>query len=274
VSRYPLDLRGVAEKLDRAAHHIRVLDKEIADFRKEHPITTVAEFEGGKTFVVKARVPETPHLRWGVMLGDAIHNLRCALDHAVWQLVQRNVAAGFKVAPTDAQEKSIYFPITDTRGKFEKAQVLRFLTTRQITFLRWRQPYRSQWPAATPLSELAWLSNFDKHRIVHAAHVGLESWDDFKLHMRSNLSAGRVMASEALVSPGDRLADGTPIVRLTFEVPSGVRAATGKEPFLEVQGEFKSEIRFGEGRPMPSSQLGKLHELVLLRMQTLEHRLG
>jgi hypothetical protein len=274
VGRYPLDLRGVGEKLDRAAHHIDALDKEVAEFRKDHPITTFAEFEGGSTFVVKVRVPDTPDLRWGVMLGDGIHDLRCALDHAVWQLVQRNVRAGFKVAPTEAQQKGIQYPISNTRHGFNSAPVLRFLTTRQITFLRWRQPYRSPRPDATPLAELAWLSNTDKHRIVHAAQFGLESWEGFRMRIDSNLSAGRVLASEALIDVGDRLVDGTAIARLTFEVPAGVRATTDKDPYIHVDGEFASEIRFGEGRPMPSSQLSRLHEIILTRIQTLEKRLG
>lgn len=268
MGRYPLDLRGVA------AYHIDALDKEIADLRKEHPITTFAEFEGESAFLVKVRVPKTPDLRWGVMLGDAIHNLRCALDHAVWQLIQRNVRAGFKVAPTEAQERRIHYPIYDTRDGFSGATAIRFLTTRQIAFLRWRQPYRRPRPDATPLAELAWLSNTDKHRIVHAAHFGLETWEGFRFHINSNLSAGSLMASEALIDAGDRLIDGTPIARLTFETPARMRAMTGKDPHVEVDGEFASEIRFGEGRPLPSSQLSKLHEIVLTRMRTLEVRLG
>jgi hypothetical protein len=274
VGRYPLDLRGVFAKLDRVAHHITALDKQVAAFRAANPVTTFAESEGGKTFLVKVRVPETPDLRWGVMLGDAIHNLRCALDHCVWELVQRNVRAGFKPKPTESQGRAIQFPIAHTRATFESALVMRFLTTRQITFLRWRQPYRRPWPEATPFSELGWLSNTDKHRIVHGAHIALESWDDFKLHCQSNMSAGRIMASEALIGAGDRLEDGTAIVRLTFEVPTEWREATGKEPWVEVQGEFKSEIRFGEGRPIPSFELSRLHNLILQRMRTLETRLG
>jgi hypothetical protein len=274
VGRYPLDFRGVAEKLGRAAHHIDMLDEEVAEFRKQHPITTFAEFEGGNTFLVKVRVPATPDLRWGVMLGDAIHNLRCALDHAVWQLVQRNVRARFKVAPSAAQERRIQFPISNTREGFNDAPVMRFLTKRQITFLRWRQPYRRPRPDATPLAELVWLSNTDKHRIVHVAHFGLETWDGVRLRIDSNLSAGRLMESRALIGPGDRLDDGTAIARMRFDAPVEVRVTTAQDPHVEVDGEFASEIRFGDGRPIPSSQLSTLHEIILTRMATLNERLG
>lgn len=274
MGRYPLDLRGVFAKLDRAASHIAALDKEVAKFRAAHPITTFAEYEGGRTFLVRVRVAEMPDLRWGVRLGDAIHNLRCALDHAVWELVQRNVRAGFKSQPKEAQQRRITYPIAYKRKDFYNSEAVRFLTTRQVAFVRRFQPYLRPRPEATPFGELGWLSNTDKHRIVHGTHVALESWDDFRLHCESNLSAGRIMASEALIGPGDRLTDGTAIVRLTFEAPADVRAATGQEPYVEVHGEFKSEIRFGEGRPIPSSQLSRLHDVILTRMKTLEMRLG
>lgn len=274
MGRYPLDLRGVAKKLDRAAYHIDLLDNEIGNFRRKHPITTVAEFEGGRTFLVKVKVPETPDLLWGVMLGDAIHNLRCALDHAVWELIQRNVRAGFKSQPTAAQQRRITYPVAHKRSGFYGSTAVQFLTTRQIAFVRRFQPYLRARPEATSLGELGWLSNTDKHRIVHATHFALESWEDFRFHCKSNLSAGRIMASEPLIVPGDRLADGTPIVRLTYEVPAAARVATGKDPFVEVQGEFRSEIRFGDDQPVPSSRLRELHDFVKTRMQLLQTHLG
>ena len=274
MGRYQLDLRGVFAKLDRAAYHIGLLEKEVAEFRKEHPITAFAEVEGGQTFLVKVRVPETPDLRWGVLLGDAIHNLRCALDHALWELVQRNVRAGFKTEPTDGQSRRITYPIAYERNDFYKATAIRFLTTRQVAFIRRYQPYLRPWPQAAPLGELAWLSNTDKHRIVHSAHAALETWDDFKLHCTSNLSAGRAIAVEPLIGAGDRLEDGTAIVRLTYEMPPEWRTSTGKEPWVEVQGEFRSDIHFGDETPLPASQLGRLHEFVLTRTRTLQLRLG
>ena len=274
MGRYPLDLRGVLSKLDRAAYHIGLLDKEIAEFRQEHPITTFVEFEGGRTFLVKVRVPETPDLRWGVMLGDAIHNLRCALDHAVWELVQRNVRAGFKSEPSDAQKRKITYPIAYERGQFYGSMAVRFLTTRQVAFVRRYQPYLRPWPQATPLGELAWLSNTDKHRIVHSAHAALETWDDFNLHCKSNLSAGRIVASEPLIGAGDRLENDTAIVRLTYELPAEWRGATGKEPWVEVEGEFRSDIHFGDKTPLPSSELGRLHGLIFDRMRILKMTLG
>jgi hypothetical protein len=132
MGRYSLDLRGVFAKLERASEHIAALDHEVREFQGANPITTFAEFEGGTTFLVKVRVPETPDLRWGVLLGDAIHNVRCALDHAVWELVRRNVRARFKAQPTQAQERRITYPIAYRRKDFYNSEAVRFLTTRQV----------------------------------------------------------------------------------------------------------------------------------------------
>ena len=142
MHRYPLDLTGALVKLDRAAEHIRFLVGEVDAFQKDNPLTTFAEFEANRDFLVKVRVPQTPDLQWGVVLGDAVHNLRSALDHAAWELVQRNVRAGFKPVLTEKQERLIQYPISDDRARFKTAPVMRFLTTRQIALLRRYQPYR------------------------------------------------------------------------------------------------------------------------------------
>lgn len=41
-------------------------------------------------WVVRFCVLEAPPLKWGVLIGDVVHNLRSALDHLAWQLVLRN----------------------------------------------------------------------------------------------------------------------------------------------------------------------------------------
>jgi hypothetical protein len=274
MRRYPLNLTGATEKLDRAAEHVRSLVGEVDAFQNDNPLTTFAEFEAGHDFLVKVRVPRTPDLRWGVMLGDTVHNLRSALDHAAWELVQRNVRAGFKPALTQRQERSIQYPIADDRAKFNDAAIMCFLTTRQTALLRKYQPYRRPWPEATPLSELAWLDNIDKHRIIHPAHIALGAWELVRFRIQSNLSAGQCILAEPLIGADDRLVDGAAIARLTFEMPSAAGAATAAAPHIQVDGEFASEIRFGEGRPIPKYHLDTLHELIFNIIRLLKLRIG
>jgi hypothetical protein len=68
--------------------------------------------------------------------------------------------------------------------------------------------------------------------------------------------------------------DGAAIARVTFEMPSAPGAATGAAPHIEVDGEFASETRFGEGRPIPKSHLDTLHELIFNITRLLKLRIG
>lgn len=76
----------------------------------------------------------TPPLHLGVIVGDFLHNLRCGLDHLVWQLVLLNGATA---------TKSNQFPICDTEDEFRKKarQQLRGLTAHQVDTVA-SLPYR------------------------------------------------------------------------------------------------------------------------------------
>ncbi|MGO8905512.1 MAG: hypothetical protein ACLQMH_07815 [Solirubrobacteraceae bacterium] len=104
--------------------------------------------------------PEPP-LHLGVIVGDILHNLRCVLDHLVWQLVELN---GRK--PGEHNQ----FPIFDTPKAYkEKAgRYLRGVASEHKTLIETFQPYHLDGdPAYHNLAVLRDLSNIDKHRFVH-----------------------------------------------------------------------------------------------------------
>ena len=86
-------------KVKRAKQHIGDLKREIDDFRKRRPYRVVVEFNGKATqdpfmlrvdrhdFTIRVRedVPDPVPLQFG----DAIHNLRSALDHAICDAVRK-----------------------------------------------------------------------------------------------------------------------------------------------------------------------------------------
>lgn len=113
-----------------------------------------------EAFLAKAD-PEPSPLHLGVIVGDFLHNLRCVLDHLVWQLVKLN-----------GQKPGEYnqFPICDTRKNYkEKAgRYLRGLATEHSLLIEEFQPYHRGSDAASHyLAVLRDLSNIDKHRFVH-----------------------------------------------------------------------------------------------------------
>ncbi len=106
----PLDLRGAHLKIDRAKKHISDLDAERARFLGSNPYAGVAKFhpETDTTEFVLQSLPDIPDTI-PLILGDAVHNLRAALDHLACELVR---SAG-------VEPKGVYFPICETAEKYE-----------------------------------------------------------------------------------------------------------------------------------------------------------
>jgi hypothetical protein len=75
-------------KLDRAKHHIRDLQLVFASFIRDNPDPIRIEHDAAAGMVT-ARIidPDFP-ASLPLIIGDAIHNLRTALDHAMWELIR------------------------------------------------------------------------------------------------------------------------------------------------------------------------------------------
>lgn len=99
-----------AVKLARAAELLNELRGEIVAFHASTPYKLSAEKEAGTgDHVVRVQILDTPPMRWGALIGDAIHNLRSALDLLVWQLVLHN-------GSTPGKKNS--FPVFDHENDF------------------------------------------------------------------------------------------------------------------------------------------------------------
>ncbi len=141
-------LLGCRLKLQQAQRHLWELKAEVDRFQESEP-------------------DPTPPLHLGVVVGDFLHNLRCGLDHLIWQLVLLNGGT-----PT----KTHQFPICDTEDEFRRKakQQLRGLTPSQVNTVASFQPYRLGDEAKMhSLAALRDLSNIDKHQFVHpSATIG------------------------------------------------------------------------------------------------------
>src|SRR5450759_1304219 len=92
-------------KLGRSQMHLDALIPLHNAWITEHSLwTTESEQEADGVWVMRvADVPDVPR-EWGLIVGDLIHNARCALDHLVCALVARN---GGQIT------RSTQFPIYD-----------------------------------------------------------------------------------------------------------------------------------------------------------------
>jgi len=159
-------LTSVREKVGRAREHHEVLHREFDSFMKDDP-----DSPWGLAFDLDHKVGEcrfwwrqeepTP-LRWSVILGEFLYDLRSALDHLARQLVLAN---GRK--PDNRTE----FPVFKSEDDFEgrSCPKTRGMSAKVKALLLEIQPFR-EWPE-NPMDTTLWgiqnLCNFDKHKLLH-----------------------------------------------------------------------------------------------------------
>jgi hypothetical protein len=168
-----VDLAGPMLKLDRAEAHIESLRFESAAFLALEPPPFDVRFEhedgpdGSRSYIGRAVIRRTPPTMWGPIIGDAIQNMRAALDHLVFQM-------------TPPEEELASFPICTTRKEFKSvAGSLRDLAEDHRTLIKNVQPYHDRYPEQNPLAVLRELSNRDRHRLlvtIVAARDNTQDW--------------------------------------------------------------------------------------------------
>lgn len=97
-------------KIDRANHHISDVEARINAFLKTNPCTLRPQYNAQTAYtdyMVQDVAEVDPVI--SLIIGDAIHNLRCALDHLAVALVKDTGAT---------PSRSTYFPISDSPGKY------------------------------------------------------------------------------------------------------------------------------------------------------------
>jgi hypothetical protein len=99
---------------------------------------------------------------WGLIIGDAIHNLRCALDHLAWQLAIRHNKG---IEPNNPHV--IQFPVEPNKAKWPR----HFFDAADSAKLEDLQPFHNDADTDAlrlphPLLMLKSLSDFDKHRAI------------------------------------------------------------------------------------------------------------
>lgn len=157
-------------KLERADQHIEDLVSDCKAFDDSSPckIAYRRNSGSGDLTVSVERVKEVP-IAISTITGDAIQNLRSALDHLAYQLV---IAAGAK--PT----KQTGFPISESEAKYgdEKSKKVEGMHQTAIDAIDCIKPYKGEYkiigtkrlwiPGNETLWKLHSLNNIDKHRLL------------------------------------------------------------------------------------------------------------
>ena len=163
-------------KIARADEHLKALYGETDAWGELDPFRIVRQSNAdGSEHLFSLSIERQPDIwRWAVLLGDALHNLRCALDHIVYMLAINQTG---KDPPDD--DARLMFPICSDPTYFAKGSTqgrIAALNCPTRAAIEKAQPYNrlkpGQWFA--PLWWLAQLNDIDKHRLANlsvlAAH--------------------------------------------------------------------------------------------------------
>jgi hypothetical protein len=164
-------LDGAWEKVNRTHGQFKALQNEIQAFIETRPyrITFDADVETGYQIVRVQLQPIPQAIKWGVQIGEIVHNLRSALEHVVWQATEANGNVPV--------ERVTGFPMCTTRddflanGRGKGQPMIRSVSDPVRALIDRLQPFHQREtgdkPEAHVLYVLNELWNIDKHRLLH-----------------------------------------------------------------------------------------------------------
>lgn len=151
-------LEEARHKVRRGKEHLYALDTELQKFWDTKPNTVIHEYDSERRknlFRLKVQTP-APLSAWALIIGDAVHNARSALDYVAGRL------AGS--VPDDTRT---IFPICESPAKFEEAKSRRLkrVHTDAVTAIGEFQPYLRPILKESAFWLLEELDKRDKHRL-------------------------------------------------------------------------------------------------------------
>jgi hypothetical protein len=192
-------------KVQRAIEHLKTLEEAAQKWGEEHgrpgfPCVVEPNTQGTKILVKIAEDLPFPEIEWGIIIGDAVHCLRSALDQ---------LAAGLWTEPTDIRTR---FPICRTKRQWivDAPGMYWSIPDSYVAAIDRAQPYHQEDKANEhPLAILNALWNLDKHQTIPAVALsgrrikieitgakGVPGWETlkFRTHPGRALNQGTVLA--------------------------------------------------------------------------------
>jgi hypothetical protein len=221
-------------KIERANQHANALDATIQRWLEDRPYSVSLDIDG-KTGeqVCRIHVIRTPPMEWSVVIGEAIHGLRTALDHAVYAL------SSLDGEPPGGTEFPIFkdeplFRNTNRPGGLRKIRGLRDPAREVVESV---QPFHHS--GGEPERHLLWvlhqLSNADKHRSLNLTSAFLGQ-SEMTLEADGGVALKRIEIPER-----GPVEDGTELARWAVAV-----SGEGK---VELKGQIAYCVAFDEAGP-------------------------
>jgi hypothetical protein len=216
-------------KLRRADEHIEDIKERIRRFSGQ-PYKVISHFDKdtGKWELRLSGVKNIPET-WPLIIGDAVNNLRSALDHLMWNLVLLN---------NGGPARGTQFPISINGNSYDgdTGQLTAGASVAHIAKIKSLQPYHRVGTEQThPLFWVNELARFDKHRVLLLSEIAIPSGGIGIQHLEGfDLQLDFVRTPEAQ--------DGAVLSR--FKLIK--RVANAK---VQMRPDVPCEIRFKQGSP-------------------------
>lgn len=258
-----------AAKFERAREHFQALADEVLEYLQRMDRGGVYEVEttidsGTRRCKVVLNVGEpVPEVRWGLLVGDAMHNLRSCLDHLIEAATIIHTGA-----PLDRTEFPVFDAPHGTGGRAGYHDKQRDGTTpdprsglhrvrgvdpQLAELVEQEQPYHASDPHRHPLWRLHRFDIIDKHRVIPvfgiAGDISRFEVEGWQYH------------SEQLYSPV-RFQDGTLVAEFTLGLGPGpdelgVTVAAGVElRYPDTDPGFGEEVI-----PLLEQAMVKVHDI-------------
>ena len=208
---WPPPWDGVSAKLEHAWRHFNLLAENTWNFIHQPPVTveTIAAPERGPNWLRCELHVTHPGKPISLMLGDFLHNLRCALDHSLTAIDPK--AGRREVFPTSLTEADF----DNWAAKWTAAGG----SAGALAAIRARQPFHAsdgKDPEDYVLRIVARLNNVDKHRLLNLTPVGVSDVKPPELKIQSTAA---VASYEYLVKHGYPLEEEQTALYIELEVP-------------------------------------------------------
>ncbi|WP_395602167.1 hypothetical protein AB4P97_05570 [Pseudomonas sp. A1230] len=152
-------------KIERARFHLSeiynnfygYIDGDLLDI----PTLKIPNFEGGYISVVIKQLP-VDSIVLPLVLGDAIHNYRSALDYLWWQFAKKKLGRD----PTDREAPKVQFPLLSREDDWGR-RYFDYVFAPDVEYIKKYQPFNAGNGEYSALEALREISNHDKHRTLN-----------------------------------------------------------------------------------------------------------